>query len=114
MSLRNDCDFIIKEAIAHVLPDEAVQSALDGRYFSDGRLILISVGKAAWSMANAAHEILGNKIICHEIPVRPGRNLAIIVECAAINNRAKKTGYNAAKEFLERVNVNSASFKGMA
>lgn len=59
-------------------------------------------------------EILGNKIICHEIPVRPGRNLAIIVECAAINNRAKKTGYNAAKEFLERVNVNSASFKGMA
>lgn len=59
-------------------------------------------------------EILGNKIICHEIPVRPGRNLAIIVECAAINNRAKKTGYNAAKEFLERVNVKSNAFKGMA
>ena len=51
-------------------------------------------------------EILGNKIICHEIPIRPGRNLAIIVECAAINNRAKKTGYNAAKEFLDRVRMN--------
>lgn len=59
-------------------------------------------------------EILGNKIICHEIPVRPGRNLAIIVECAAINNRAKKTGYNAAREFLDRVNVKSQVFKGMA
>ena len=53
-------------------------------------------------------EILGNKIICHEIPIRPGRNLAIIVECAAINNRAKKTGYNAAKEFLDRVNIKSS------
>lgn len=59
-------------------------------------------------------KILGNDIICHEIPIRPGRNLAIIVECAAINNRAKKTGYNAAEEFLERVNVKSKAFKGMA
>ncbi len=62
MSLRNDCDYIVKEAISHVLPDEAVQSALDGRYFSDGRLVLVAVGKAAWSMANAAYEILGNRI----------------------------------------------------
>ena len=59
-------------------------------------------------------KILGNDIICHEIPIRPGRNLAIIVECAAINNRAKKTGYNAGKEFLDRVNVNSQIFKGRA
>lgn len=59
-------------------------------------------------------QILGNNIICHEIPIRPGRNLAIIVECAAINNRAKKTGYNAAQEFLDRVNVKSNAFKGMA
>jgi len=59
-------------------------------------------------------KILGNDIICHEIPIRPGRNLAIIVECAAINNRAKKTGYNAAEEFLNRVNVKSNAFKGMA
>ena len=60
--LRKECDFIVKQAIAHVLPDEAVQTALDGRGFSSGRLILVSVGKAAWSMANAASEILGNKI----------------------------------------------------
>lgn len=56
--------------------------------------------------------ILGNEIICHEIPIRPGRNLAIIVECAAINNRAKKTGYNAAEEFLNRVSMKSNAFKG--
>ncbi|MDO4489305.1 MAG: HPr(Ser) kinase/phosphatase [Eubacteriales bacterium] len=50
--------------------------------------------------------ILGKNVVLHEIPVRPGRNIAIIVECAAINHRAKKMGYNAAAEFLERVKVN--------
>ena len=49
---------------------------------------------------------LGNKVICHEIPIRPGRNLAIIVECAAVNNRAKKMGHNAATELFRRVNEN--------
>lgn len=58
-------------------------------------------------------DILGKKVILHEIPIRPGRNLAIIVECAAVNNRAKKMGYNAAQEFLERVKVNTeGTFKG--
>ncbi len=51
-------------------------------------------------------DFLGNKIICHEIPIRPGRNLAIIVECAAVNNRAKKMGHNAATELFQRVNAN--------
>ena len=35
-------------------------------------------------------EFLGNKIVCHNIPIRPGRNLAIIVESAAVNYRQKK------------------------
>ena len=51
-------------------------------------------------------EYLGNKVICHEIPIRHGRNLAIIVECAAVNNRAKKMGHNAADELFKRVNAN--------
>ncbi len=51
-------------------------------------------------------EILGNKIICHSIPIRPGRNLAIIVEAAAINNRQKQMGYNAAHELYRRVTSN--------
>ncbi|NLZ80763.1 MAG: HPr(Ser) kinase/phosphatase, partial [Clostridiales bacterium] len=37
-------------------------------------------------------EFLGNKIVCHSIPIRPGRNLAVIVEAAAVNYRQKKMG----------------------
>ncbi len=47
-------------------------------------------------------EYLGNKIPCHNIPVRPGRNLAVIVEAAAINHRQKKMGYNATEELQKR------------
>ena len=48
-------------------------------------------------------EYLGNKIVCHNIPIRPGRNLAIICEAAAVNHRQKKMGYNAAQELYTRV-----------
>lgn len=51
-------------------------------------------------------EFLGNKVVCHNIPIRPGRNLAIIVESAAVNYRQKKMGYNAAKELYNRVQKN--------
>ncbi len=53
-------------------------------------------------------EFLGNKIVCHQLPIRPGRNLAIIVETAAINHRQKKMGYNAAQELYKRVQQNLA------
>ena len=48
-------------------------------------------------------EYLGNKVVCHNIPIRPGRNLAIICESAAVNHRQKKMGYNAAQELYQRV-----------
>ncbi len=48
-------------------------------------------------------EYLGNKVVCHNIPIRPGRSLAIICESAAVNHRQKKMGYNAAKELYSRV-----------
>lgn len=51
-------------------------------------------------------EILGNKVVCHNIPIRPGRNLAIICEAAAINYRQKKMGYNATEELYRRVTQN--------
>lgn len=51
-------------------------------------------------------EILGNKVVCHNLPVRPGRNLAVIVESAAVNWRQKKMGYNAARELYNRVQNN--------
>ncbi len=51
-------------------------------------------------------EFLGNKVVCHNIPIRPGRNLAIICETAAVNYRQKKMGYNAAQELYKRVTSN--------
>lgn len=51
-------------------------------------------------------EFLGNKVVCTTIPIRPGRNLAIIVETAAVNYRQKQMGYNAAKTLYERVQQN--------
>lgn len=51
-------------------------------------------------------EFLGNQVVCHSIPIRPGRNLAIIVESAAVNYRQKKMGYNAARELYNRVQAN--------
>ena len=51
-------------------------------------------------------EFLGNKVVCHSIPIRPGRNLAIIVESASVNHRQKQMGYNAAHELYRRVQEN--------
>ncbi|MBR1852844.1 MAG: HPr(Ser) kinase/phosphatase [Lachnospiraceae bacterium] len=48
-------------------------------------------------------EYLGNKVVCHTLPIRPGRNLAIICESAAANHRQKEMGYNAAQELYTRV-----------
>lgn len=48
-------------------------------------------------------EILGNKVQLNTIPVRPGRNVAIICESAAIANRQKKMGKNTAKEFVDMI-----------
>ncbi len=53
-------------------------------------------------------EFLGNKVVCNQLPIRPGRNLSIIVETAAINYRQKKMGYNAAEELYKRVQRNLA------
>ena len=47
--------------------------------------------------------ILDIEVPSHTLPIRPGRNLAIIVESAAINYRQKKMGYNAAEEINKRV-----------
>ena len=51
-------------------------------------------------------EYLGNKIVQYTVPIRPGRNLAVIVESAAVNHRQKKMGYNAAQELYNRVQRN--------
>ena len=50
-------------------------------------------------------DILGLQIPSLTIPVKPGRNLAVIIEVAAMNNRQKKLGYNAAEDLLVRLGM---------
>jgi len=54
-------------------------------------------------MDDEYYEILGNKLMCNTLPVRPGRNIAAICEVAAINSRRRKEGYNAAEVLSRRV-----------
>lgn len=60
-TLRNHADAIVASAIRAVLPDEAVKRALEDLKFS-GKVYLVAAGKAAWQMAKAAHNCLGDKI----------------------------------------------------
>ena len=62
MSLREDANYIINETIKSVLPDSAVKKALDNFPECDGKIVLISIGKAAWSMAKAGYEAFKDRI----------------------------------------------------
>ena len=59
--LREHADRIVREAIAAVQPDAAVRRALSGRHFP-GRVLLVAAGKAAWQMAKAASDFMGDRI----------------------------------------------------
>lgn len=59
-------------------------------------------------------EILGIRVPVLTIPVKPGRNLAVIIEVAAMNNRQKKMGYNAAQELLSSLGMDVADLQGTA
>ena len=54
-------------------------------------------------------DILGVQVPTVTIPVTPGRNLAVILEVAAMNNRQKRLGYNAAEEFTNQLNAHFAA-----
>jgi len=55
-------------------------------------------------LENEYTTLLGVQVPTLRIPVKPGRNLAVIIEVAAMNNRQKKMGYNSAQEFTDRIN----------
>lgn len=55
-------------------------------------------------LENQYMSILDVKIPSLVIPIKPGRNLAVILEVAAMNNRQKKLGFNAARDFTEQIN----------
>jgi len=63
-------------------------------------------------MDNQFTEILGISVPQLTIPIKPGRNLAIIIEVAAMNNRQKKMGYNAAEELLHNLGMSSNNDPG--
>lgn len=56
-------------------------------------------------LENEYTEILGINVPVTTVPVKPGRNLSIIIEAAAMNNRQKKMGYNAARELLHSLGM---------
>lgn len=62
MGIREDAEKIIEASIHEVLPDEAVKKALKDKSFGNGKLYLVAIGKAAWQMANAAVEIVGDRL----------------------------------------------------
>ncbi len=63
MSIRQDADRIMQSALLSALPDTAVKAALDDIHFhSEGRIILVAFGKAAWQMAKSAYKTLGQRI----------------------------------------------------
>ncbi len=62
MTLREQANRIIEAALTAALPDTAVKTALENAPFSDGRLVLVAAGKAAWQMAASACEQLGERI----------------------------------------------------
>jgi HPr kinase/phosphorylase len=60
-----------------------------------------------FGMEDEYYELLGNKIFCNSIPIRAGRNMAMICEAAAINRRQRLFGYNAAEALNERIIKNN-------
>ena len=60
--LHQHTESIVSAAIHAVLPDVAVVRALQGYRFGTGKIVLVAAGKAAWQMANAASDCLGNRI----------------------------------------------------
>ena len=80
MSLRSDAQTIISASIRAVQPDAAVRRALQGREFPD-RVVLAAVGKAAWQMAKAARECLGNRMDAGVVVTKYGHILGPIPGC---------------------------------
>lgn len=62
MKLREEADKIIYKSIQRVLPDAAVVQALAGKQFGSGNIYVVAVGKAAWQMAKAASDFMGDRI----------------------------------------------------
>ena len=104
--LRQHADRIVEKSIAAVLPDSAVERALEGADFP-GRVILVAVGKAAWRMAHAAHGKLGSRISGGIVITKYGHSLGPIgnLEMREAGHPVPdENSYRATLEALELVN----------
>ena len=62
MTLREDAQIIMDKALSASLPDAAVEKALKNKKFGSGRIVVVSIGKAAWQMAKTTVALLGDRI----------------------------------------------------
>ena len=60
--VHDDAHYMIKESLKAVMPDAAVRRALENKDFGNGKVVLIAAGKAAWQMADTAHQVLGDRV----------------------------------------------------
>ena len=110
ISLRNDADQIVRESIAAVLPDEAVRHTLKDYTPGTGKTLLVAAGKAAWQMAKAAVDTLG-QVDGGVVITKYGHVMGEIpgVECCEAGHPVPdENSFAAAKKALELVENRSA------
>ena len=84
---------------------EVYDAVVAGAGLKLSSLCTVALENSLTGLETDYYDILGVKIPSILIPVMPGRNLAVILETAAINNRQKEMGYNAAKELLAQLGL---------
>jgi hydroxypyruvate reductase len=106
MDLRKDADKIIQQAIEKVLPNQAVKEALQGKNFGTGNIYIVSIGKAGWTMAKSAVEILGDEItsgICITKYDHVEGDIPKIVCCEAGHPVPDENSFKSTQKVLELV-----------
>ena len=83
---------------------EYFQQLTHSKVYSEMQLGVYAVSNLGGLTDNDIMDILGVQVPMNTIPITPGRNLAVILEVAAMNNRQRKMGYNPALEFTEQIN----------
>ena len=91
--LHQHTESIVSAAIHAVLPDVAVVRALQGYRFGTGKIVLVAEGKAAWQMANAASDCLGDRIADGVVVTKESAyvNVKVAIEKMVTRNIAIKT-----------------------
>lgn len=82
MSIHQDAQTIIQQALQACLPDQAVRRALEQKDFGPGKLCLVAAGKAAWQMASCAADLLGDRLQAGVVVTKHGHSMGNIPHCA--------------------------------